>query len=98
MSILDSVSAMRNTETETDVSQLRFKFITRCADPIPNYWKRCMPPHQTKLVMETTVDPKLRAAMAAIAVAVGASPAVLGDRWYWEQEQLPLSMGGLGIG
>ena len=48
---LDEIDAMHDTDTETDVKQLRYNFLTRNANTIPIYWGRTMPPHVTAPVM-----------------------------------------------
>ena len=96
LGILDDIDAMRDTKTETDVVQLRYKFLNICANSIPNYWLRCMPSRHTAAVMAALVDPLLRVSAAAIAV-VEASPMALQWRW-WLEAQRPPSLGGIGVG
>ena len=50
---------------ETDVAQLRYSLITRNANAIPGYWKRCMPPSITRPAMEW-VDARLGESLARL--------------------------------
>ena len=93
---LDAIDKMVDTATECDVKQLRYKFIQSCANTMPIYWRRAMPPHITKPIMASVVDPRLRESMASLAHA-HESPPALSDRW-WQEAQLPTCMGGEGVG
>ena len=93
---LDEIDAMHDTDTESDVKQLRYAFLTRNANTIPIYWGRTMPPHVTVPVMATMVDSRLRRSAEALAEAA-ASDAAERERW-WGEAVLPTCMGGLGVG
>jgi hypothetical protein len=93
---LAEVDAMVDTETETDVRQLRYNFIRINAGKMPIYWRRIMPPSIAKPVMAATVDSRLRQSFELVADAAG-QPAALRER-AWQQAQLPTSIGGVDVG
>ena len=85
-----------NNSCETDVKQLRYNFLRRSFQLIPNYWMRTLPPRITQPVMRREVVPRIRQSLELLAAA-HATPQEELDRW-WFRAQLPTSMGGEGVG
>ena len=94
---LGEVDAMKDNEKEHDVKQLRYKFLSVNATNVPGYWAQAMPPCVTREPM-AAVDARIRASAERLARAeeCGCSAARL-ERW-WHEQQLPTSMGGMGVG
>ena len=88
---------MMNTEHETDVGQLRYNYLTRCANTMPNYYKRLMAPDITRPAMRAA-DARLFTSLSRLVRAGVARNSVRQLENFKRQAALTTAIGGAGVG
>ena len=96
---LDALDALPKHLSDKDAPGLKhyqYNYLSRCANTMPTYFQRLMPPSVTSPAISAAITPRLRRSMELLAEA-HATPEDERDEW-WERCQLDVNMGGQGIG
>ena len=93
---LDEIDLMRDEVDETDCTQIRYGYLSRCANQLVSYWQRIQRPSVSEEVMRNVVDPRLRRSLELLARA-DASDAEQRER-FTAESSLPTAMGGVRVG
>ena len=100
LDFLDPLDAMpKHLMDNKDAFGLRhyqYNYLSRCANTMPTYFQRLMPPSVTCPAIAAAVTQRLRRSMELLTEAIS-TPEDERNEW-WERCQLDVSMGGQGIG